>query len=440
MISRARVLRTEITRIDGKKPGSGLPKHLKMTTSPFVFFRGSAQLFYRDLKHNFTALPDALFDIPKTTILGDCHTSNFGFLTEEGSHGDRVIFSPNDFDDACLGRMHWDLLRFSTSLYLCADHCRGMVKGDYISAGEVEAQLYVGQQDAVEAVEAFHQGYLGICQIGLSGEQHRDTVLQHSACPKSIQKRYKKALKRAFDGEHFETKSALAKAIDLTATGPVFKENPERFQILEESQKRDVTKAFEPYMDDAVLDVVLRLNAGTGSVNMQRYYFLVGPDNYQGREDLGLCHIVEVKQQRDAAPIHYFKYLNPSNRLNPAHLTAMCQRRMQRRPDLVLDEAQWKRKHWLIRSRHHSKVGIEPMHVGVGQLNVQQGGFVDYAELCGKALALAHCRGDRRSTHFEQKVCEVLPKVIKTISDAAGSYAKQVINDYQWLCQQERKT
>lgn len=440
MTSRAAVLRAEITRVDGKKPGSGLPKHIKMTTSPFVFFRGSTQLFYRDLKHNFAVLPDALFSIPKTTILGDCHTSNFGFLTEEGSHGDRVIFSPNDFDDACIGRMHWDLLRFSTSLYLCAEHCRGMVTGEYLSTEKVESQLYIEQQDVVTAVEAFHQGYLSICQLGLTGEQHRDTVLQHSACPKSIQKRYKKALKRAFDGEHFETKSSLAKAVDVNAKVPVFQKIPERFQTLEENQKHDVINAFEPYMDDAVLDVVLRLNAGTGSVNMQRFYFLVGPENYRGKEDLPLCHIVEVKQQREAAPMHYFKYLNPSNRLNPAHLTTMCQRRMQRRPDLVLDEVQWKRKHWLVRSRHHAKVGIDPMHIGVGELNVQQDGFVEYAELCGKALALAHCRGDRRSNQFEQKVCEVLPDAIKVIAESAASYANQVMSDYQWLCQQERKS
>jgi hypothetical protein len=445
MISRANVLRTEITRIDGTKPGGGLPKHIKMTTSPFVFFRGSAQLFYRDLKHNFAALPDTLFSIPKTTIVGDCHTSNFGFLTEEGSHGDRVIFSPNDFDDACIGRMHWDLLRFSTSLYLCAEHCRGMVTGAYKSAEKVDvqpllAEPFVKQQDVAAAVEAFHQGYLSICKLGLTGEQHRDTVLQDSDYPKSIQKRYKKALKRAYEGEHFETKSALAKAVDLSENMLVFKKLPERFQSLEKNQKRDVITAFEPYMDDAVLDVVLRLNAGTGSVNMQRFYFLVGPDNYRGKEDLPLCHIVEVKQQREAAPMHYFKHLNPSNRLNPAHLTAMCQRRMQRRPDLLLDEVQWKRKHWLVRSRHHAKVGIDPMHIGVGELNVQQGCFVEYAELCGKALALAHCRGDRRSTYFEQKVCEVLPDSIKVISESAASYANQVMSDYQWLCQQERKS
>lgn len=440
MKSRAHILSREIARIDRKKPGSGLPKHLKMTTSPFVFFRGSAQLFYYDLKNSFPVLPDALFDIPKTTIQGDCHTSNFGFLTEEGSHGDRVIFSPNDFDDACIGRAHWDLLRFSTSLFLCADHCRGVAQGDYVQDEPSASNIHVDAQHASQAVKEFLEGYIGVCQSGLAGEQHRDMVLPQSECPVGISKRYKKALKRASDGEQFDTKSALAKAVDWRAKHPVFKQITDRFLTLSDTQKNALKAVFEPYMDDAVLDVVERLDAGTGSVNMQRFYFLVGPANFAGRDDLPLCHIVEVKQQREAAPIHYFKNVNPSNKLNPAHLTAMCQRRMQRRPDLVLDEVQWKRKHWLIRSRHHAKVGISPEHIGLGEMNAHQGGFAEYAHLCGKALALAHCRGDRRSLKFEQSVCDVLPLIIEDIIDLTKSYAETVISDYQWMCQQELNT
>jgi uncharacterized protein (DUF2252 family) len=39
----------EIIRIDGARPNSSLAKNQKMCTSPFLFFRGSAQLFYADL-------------------------------------------------------------------------------------------------------------------------------------------------------------------------------------------------------------------------------------------------------------------------------------------------------------------------------------------------------------------------------------------------------
>ena len=94
----------EITRVDGVPPSPSLGKHLKMATSPFAFYRGTAQLFYADIANGTLRYPNNLDAIPLTSVVGDCHTSNFGFLTEEGSHGDTVIFAPNDFDDACSHR------------------------------------------------------------------------------------------------------------------------------------------------------------------------------------------------------------------------------------------------------------------------------------------------------------------------------------------------
>ena len=114
-----------------------------MASSPFVFFRGSAQLFYADIAANHLVIPEGLLSLPLTTVMGDCHTSNFGFFTEEGSYGDNVIFSANDFDDACIGHAAWDLLRFSTSLVLAVDHCRGVVKGRYPSDNRYRDKVVV---------------------------------------------------------------------------------------------------------------------------------------------------------------------------------------------------------------------------------------------------------------------------------------------------------
>uniref|UniRef100_UPI0030DDAED6 DUF2252 family protein n=1 Tax=uncultured Alteromonas sp. TaxID=179113 RepID=UPI0030DDAED6 len=49
-MDRAKFLNQEIAKIDGTRPSSHLAKHLKMALSPFVFYRGSAQLFYADLR------------------------------------------------------------------------------------------------------------------------------------------------------------------------------------------------------------------------------------------------------------------------------------------------------------------------------------------------------------------------------------------------------
>ena len=56
-------------------------------------------------------------------------------------------------------------------------------------------------------------------------------------------------------------------------------------------------------------------------MNLQRYYLLVGPAAVgpagdASNADLALCHVVEAKQQRRSAPLHFFAELSPVNQLN----------------------------------------------------------------------------------------------------------------------------
>ncbi|MCU7555787.1 DUF2252 domain-containing protein [Alteromonas sp. ASW11-19] len=183
-------------------------------------------------------------------------------------------------------------------------------------------------------------------------------------------------------------------------------------------------------MDDTIIDIVARKNAGTGSVNMARYYFLVGPPHPHDAQAFARCHVVEVKQQRQAAPLAFFPGLSPINELNPAHLTARCQRKMQRRPDLLLDEVVWQNAHWLIRSRHHAKVGLDPKDIGTGKKAVD-GGFVAFARYCGNALALAHCRADRRSVEFAETASHTLRSQRNALCGEAERYFRQVLADYR---------
>lgn len=426
MYSRAELINDELARIDGTSIGEPCPKHQKMALSPFVFYRGSAQLFYADIANHTIQLPAALKALPLTTIMGDCHTSNFGFFTEEGSHGERVIFAANDFDDACIGRPEWDLLRFAVSLILSAKHCQQFASSQQPVADDALAQ---------QAIEAFLLSYIECCRAGLEGQEH----LQYALTDEKLEaygflnKFYQKAQKRAVGGKSFLNKSTLAKAVDFTGDMPVFKVLPEKLQPLNPQQYQELERVFAPYMHDRIWDIVARKNAGTGSVNMGRYYFLVGPASFGSEADIALFHLVEVKKQRQAAAVDFFPGMSVNNQLNPAHLTVMCQRKMQRYPDLVLDEIEWNKEHWLVRSRHHAKLGMDPEDIALGEKAINQNGFIEYAQACGYALALAHCRGDRRSTIFERKVCELLPDNIAEIQKLAVDYSECAISDWQWL-------
>lgn len=433
---RLRLIAEELAAVDGVDPRSGGPcaKHLKMARSPFRFFRGSAQLFYADVAAGVAQVPEALQRAPLTRVQGDCHFSNFGFLTEEGSHGDAVIWCPNDYDDACVGHAGWDLLRFSASLMLAAEYAVGLCRGSYAAedgADDVPEGTAPSATDGSAAVAAFARAYGETCAAIVADPDERYRAVRGFDKGHALGKAERKARKRTAGGKDFGVKSSLAKATEVRDGALRFRIDPAGFERLPEDEAAAVAEAFRPYVDDHVLDVVRRVGAGTGSVDLDRFYLLVGPRELDEAR-LFLNHIVEVKRQRQAAPLRHFPDLDPANRLDPAHLTVDCQRLMQRRPDLVLDEAQWGGHHWLVRSRHHARVGLDPEVL----ICKEPARFIaEYAAACGEALALAHARGDRRSTDFEAVMAGALaaPGTVAALVEAGTTYAGRVAADWTLL-------
>ncbi|ESP94443.1 DUF2252 family protein [Pseudoalteromonas luteoviolacea] len=415
---------------DGTAPSIDLNKHEKMSASAFHFFRGSAPLMYRDIFDGMVDFPKSAYDIPVTSIMGDCHTSNFGFLSEEGSHGETLVFTPNDFDDACIGHVVWDLFRFLVSLNL-AQQAGFATKELAVSLNEKQKPA-VSSQEVPQAQLAFLQHYIATCEASLRSENNSQSALTEFDKDHILHKRWQKGLQRLVGGSAFNVKSSLAKDVDLTSIPLQFKPDPMKFEAIHADIKANLIAQFRPYVDDDIIDCVERLDAGTGSNHLKRYYLLVGPSSQQAPEfyQPELYHIVEVKQQALAAPLHYFKDLSPVNRLNHAHLTVNCQRKMQRRPDLIIDDALWQGLHWLVRSRHHARVGIDPEHITLGKRAAHKNGFAQYAQSCAQVLAYAHMRGDRRSTSFQQSCVNVLPDLIEALVEQANLYANQVNHDW----------
>jgi uncharacterized protein (DUF2252 family) len=90
-------------------------KFRKMAADPFAFYRGSACLFYADM----ATIEDRWCDerTSRVWIHGDLHAENFG--TYMDSTG-RIVFDVNDFDEAYIGHVSWDLRRFVASFALMA--------------------------------------------------------------------------------------------------------------------------------------------------------------------------------------------------------------------------------------------------------------------------------------------------------------------------------
>ncbi len=409
----------------------------KMRLSPFRFFRGSAALMYKDLLEQQLQLPEAATSLPLTYVMGDCHTGNFGFHSEEGSHGDTLIFEPNDFDDACVGHAVWDLFRFLVSLPLTQ-----------LEGGRIQEQAQdikdrskplVSKELVAQAQLDFLHSYLKACQLSLEHKVDSNTGLTEFDNNHILHKRWQKGLQRMAGGAAFTIKSTLAKEIDLSIKPLRFREDKLKFKQLDPDLKENLIHHFAPYVDDEILDCVERIDQGTGSLHLSRYYLLVGPNVQKPTKDiLPLCHIVEVKQQQLASPLAYFANLSPVNRLDPAHLTVNSQRKMQRRTDLILDNALWQGSHWLVRSRHHARVGIDPEDITIGKRAATKSGFSQYAEACGQALALSHMRADRRSLQFQEDAVAILPSLIDELVKSASHYSEQVVADWRWFCEQSQ--
>ncbi|MFC3093491.1 DUF2252 domain-containing protein [Alteromonas sediminis] len=426
MNQRPLYLTEQIRLNDGSVPSSALTKHKKMAFSPFVFYRGTAPLFYSDIANSTIDIPDVFKQLPNVYVMGDCHTSNFGFFTEEGSHSNSVIFAPNDFDDACVGHSIWDVVRYCTALYLCKAHC------DIVQPQHQKA--VVDHEQVERAVSAFINTYADTCRNIESDTHLLTSALDTFSAPQKLHKIWSKAIQRSNGGALFEEKSAIAKATVIKDGQLAFRDDPAKFSPLTPEQYHQLQDAFAPYMDNEIVDITQRLNAGTGSVSLERYYFLVGPKGNAGHLRLSDYHIVEVKQQKVAAPVRASLLTHPVNKLNPAHLTARCQKHMQRRPDLLLDEVEWNNSHWLVRSRHHAKVGIDPEDIATGKRNIAHEGLVFYATQCAQALALAHCRTDRRTFSYESTASKAYRAHSEQVKNIAQQYAQQVVSDYAWFC------
>src|ERR1700722_919477 len=85
-------------------------KYELMTENLFRFYRGTNHVFYEDLKNAGT-----IYSSPDAWICGDLHLENFGSYKSDNR---LVYFNLNDFDEAVLAPVTWELLRIVTSIFI----------------------------------------------------------------------------------------------------------------------------------------------------------------------------------------------------------------------------------------------------------------------------------------------------------------------------------
>ena len=97
----------------GRSPQLLEQKYERMSEGLFLFFRATSSVFFQDFAQHFSTT-----DPTHVWGCGDLHLQNFGTYKAENR---LVYFDINDFDDAALLPVTWELARMLTSIYIAGE-------------------------------------------------------------------------------------------------------------------------------------------------------------------------------------------------------------------------------------------------------------------------------------------------------------------------------
>lgn len=218
-------------------------KYKAMAESPFRFFRGSCHLFYEDLS--------ALKTFPKSPlswICGDLHLENFGSF--KGTNR-QVYFDLNDFDEAMLAPLNWELARVLCSIYVAFDTLK-LKKKKAEEMAQLFLQVYIERLKTGKAYYLDPRTANGVVRTFLDQaalRKEKDMVKKNATG-----KEYQIGIK-INNQTHFKLEKKVKKLV--------------MNEVRKWLEKTDLLK--NTYL---VKDAVFRV-AGTGSIGLKRYMLLL---------------------------------------------------------------------------------------------------------------------------------------------------------------------
>jgi uncharacterized protein (DUF2252 family) len=264
-----------------------------MAGSAFRFFRGTCHLFYEDLgKH------DVFSSHPATWICGDLHLENFG--SYKGNNR-LVYFDLNDYDEAVLSPATWELARMVTSIFTGFESLQ-ISKGEALRISKLFLKIYSETLQKGKALFIEPETAKGIVKKFLETicERKQKTLLQRYALLKSKTK----------------------KPGTLINNAKLFPVAPKESQELKSHLAKWLKTNNQLKYPFKILDVCFRI-AGTGSIGVKRYAFLVqnisAPKKYI---------LIDMKQAKPSSLQPYIKTNQPSWSSEAGRVVAI-QERMQ---------------------------------------------------------------------------------------------------------------
>jgi uncharacterized protein (DUF2252 family) len=304
-----------------------LPKMVKlkyrlMQENTFRFFRGTCHLFYEDLAKNK--------DFPKGPlgwICGDLHLENFGSYR---SDNDQVYFDLNDFDEAVLAPVTWEVVRLVTSIFIGFE------------------SLKIEKKKAVKMARLILRSYSSVLQGGKP--DYVESAMAKGIICDFLTRVSRRKQKIILNKRTVFRKNRLQ----------MVKDNPKHFKIKDEL-KRDLythvtewlkTDEYSPY-NYKVIDGIFRL-AGTGSVGLERYAFLLKSLNNTGFKYI----LLDMKEASPSSLEPYIAVSQPSWK-SQAERVVITQKKMQNRCPALLSTSEFRGKSFIMQEMQPTKDSID---------------------------------------------------------------------------------
>ncbi|NCD68016.1 DUF2252 domain-containing protein [Mucilaginibacter agri] len=295
-------------------------KYEAMAENAFRFFRGTCHLFYEDLA---AAAPLPLS--PLAWICGDLHIENFGSYKGDNT---LVYFDLNDFDEALLAPASYETVRTVTSIFIAFDNL-GFEDEKAFNMAQLFLRTYSATLAKGKAVSIDPRTAKGIvCDFlrAASRSTYKDLLKK-----RTVGKR--KSIRLSMEDErHFKLNKPLRKELN--------------------AHIRDWIKTSSdgPYHYE-VIGSVFRL-AGTGSIGLKRYLFLLKSTNTKNH-----FLLIDMKQARASSAQPYV----PVQQLHwdaEAQRVISVQQRMQNVPAALLSTTEFQGDSYIIQELQPVKDSI----------------------------------------------------------------------------------
>lgn len=395
-------------------------KYSKMVCSPFVFFRGTNHLFWRDFA-NHPELKQFSGDRTHIWIQGDLHAENFGSFHNDEGH---IVYDLNDFDEAAIADYQYDVWRMAISIVLVARERQKFDRDDQAafvdsfcrSYLETIAQWATDKEElALEFTEKNTYGKL-------------DDFLEDVKKNESRKKMLKKWTNLDNGDRYYDLSSSKLAPISEALRTEILQQMPEYGKTLTGEL------AYCPQYFH-VKDIAHRRLAGTGSLGTPRFYIVIEGEGNHHKYD---C-ILDVKRQGKPTPYHYLgkKFQRAYDRQfeNDAQRQAIAYKALVKNTD---DHLGWMKiggEYYSVRERSPYKEAF-PLDTLTKKKR-----FRKLAEQWGKILATSHSRADQdaqgsRINHdFDEALCHLtngkFAAFSQLVQKVALSYADQVELDYE---------